>query len=249
VSEWSCHQGDGPHKPWCSAYRPAPTPPGDAPTQPEQPAEEGQVRGQEVWPGAAWIADTAGRCLAEGHHGSCRAATCPAAPPEPPARSLSELRRLAVQDGQNDPVWRHLRLYEPHVAVPVPGTEYVGPGGKQEARCATCGTGEAIWTQPPAEAQQDDGPPDEALVQAAQRYIADQVATWEVTFAAGPGEVVSLSDAAHAAARWHRSIAARPSADTETVRVLRQIVVEYRSGQLWSSQAMAHVVAVLGGER
>lgn len=70
--------------------------------------------------------------------------------------------------------------------------------------------------EPPAEAQQDDRPPDEAMVRAAERFIADQVATWEVTFAAGSGQVVSLSDAAHAAARWHRVLAARPSADTET---------------------------------
>lgn len=66
----------------------------------------------------------------------------------------------------------------------------------------------ASWS--PDEAQHD-GPPNETLVRAAERFIGAQVATWEVTFDAGPGAAVSLSDAAHAAARWLRAALDPPS--------------------------------------
>jgi hypothetical protein len=42
---------------------------------------------------------------------------------------------------------------------------------------------------------------DEAVAQI-ERRILDEAATWEVRFDAGPGQVVSVSDAAHVAARW-----------------------------------------------
>jgi hypothetical protein len=42
---------------------------------------------------------------------------------------------------------------------------------------------------------------DEAVAKI-ERRILDEAATWEVQFDGGPGQVVSVSDAAHVAAQW-----------------------------------------------
>lgn len=76
----------------------------------------------------------------------------------------------------------------------------------------------------PDQRQQEDTPPDEALVRAAERFIADRIATWEQNFDAGPGTVVGLPDAANAAARWHLSLTGQPSADAAALRRVRELL-------------------------